>query len=113
MMIYLRQLLQLKYPNQSSALNLSRAQELLSGHSYMAVDYFDELRKWQSKDFRDKNSLSIQLPVVSTTTEKDLELRRIQASRLKEINQKKREEKLKVEEEELEKFIDLSEPRDV
>ena len=107
-MIYLRRLLQLKYPKQSSALNLSRAQELLVGHSYMAIDYRSELEKWRNKDFYDKNMLNIQLPVVSTTTEKDLELRKVQARRLKEINQKKREEKLKVEQEELAKYLNIS-----
>lgn len=109
MMIYLRRLLQLKFPNQASVMNLSRAQELMISKSYIARDYFEELKKWQNVLFKAENTISLQMPVLNTTTEKDLEMRRIQARRLKEINQRKREEKLKMEEEKLSKLRDLCE----
>lgn len=109
MMIYLRRLLQLRHPSQAGALNLSRAQELLIGHSYVATDYIDELKRWQDVSMINERGLSIQLPVVSTTTEKELEMRKLQAIRLKEINQKKREEKIKNDQEQLKKFTEIKE----
>eukprot|EP00111_Clytia_hemisphaerica_P017969 TCONS_00053193-protein len=109
MMIFLRRLLQLRHPTQMGNFNLSRAQELLIGHSYIASDYFEELKKWQTAAFTNEKALTIQLPIINTTTEKDLELRKTQARRLKDINQKKREEKIKNEKEQLKKFQEIEE----
>lgn len=38
---YLQRLLQLKYPGHLAAITLSRVEELLHEHSYIAVDYHD------------------------------------------------------------------------
>ena len=107
MMVYSRRLLQLQHPHQAAVMNLSRTQELLVNHSYIALDYTDELKKWESEEFREKNTVNLQLPVLNVTTEKDLEQRKLQARRLKDVNQKKREEKLKTEREQVAKLIDL------
>jgi len=109
MMIFLRRLMQLRHPSHSANLNLSRAQELLIGHSYLAQDYFDELKKWHEVPFKNEFSLNIEVPIINTTTEKDLEVRKVQARRLKDINQKKREEKIKNEQEQLKKFHEIRE----
>ena len=107
LMIYLRRLLQLRHYSHMGNFNLSRAQELLVGHCYVAGDYFDELKKWQSSLFYDETALKIKVPIVNNTTEKDLEQRKALARRLKDINQKKREEKIKNETEQLEKFEEI------
>lgn len=107
MMIFSRRLLQLQYPHQAAAINLSRTQELLAKHCYFALDYADELKKWQNKDYKEANALNLQLPVLNLTTEKDLEQRKLQARRLKDVNQKKREEKLKAEQEQVSKLKSL------
>jgi len=101
MMIHLQQLLQLKHPNHSSLFNLSRAQELLKTKTYFPQHFFEELKKWKEKDFRESKQIKIKVPVINTVTEKDIEFRRVQAKRLKEVNQKKREEKTKQDEEKL------------
>ena len=58
---YLHRLLQLKYPGLQTHVTLSRAQELVNHHSYIALDYAAELKDWAAgrheKDFR-----LIQLP---------------------------------------------------
>ncbi|XP_065674500.1 actin-related protein 5 [Hydra vulgaris] len=104
MMIYMNRLLHLKYPNQSTLFNLSGSQNLLIEHAYVASNYAEELKMWQNKQYAESSSVSLQVPVINATNEKELEMRRIQAQRLKDINQKKREEKIKVEREELRKF---------
>ena len=58
---YLHRLLQLKYPGLQTHVTLSRAQELVDRHCYIALDYATELKEWAAgrheKDFR-----LIQLP---------------------------------------------------
>lgn len=104
MMILARRLLQLQHPNHALVINLSRTQELLMNHCYMALDYKSELKKWKDSSYKEKNKVNIQVPVLNTATEKDLEMKKIQARRLKDINQKKREEKIKADEEQLAKL---------
>ncbi len=43
---YLQRLLQLKYPDLQVHITLSCAQEILHHHSYLALDYGEELRAW-------------------------------------------------------------------
>ena len=107
LMIYLRRLLQLRHHSHMSNFNLSRAQELLVGHCFVAGNYFEDLKKWELSSFLDQNAIKIKVPIVNTTTEKDLEQRKALARRLKDINQKKREEKIKNETEQLEKFEEI------
>ncbi len=60
---YLQRVLQLKYPDLQNFITLSRAKEILYCHSYVPLDYREELKKWatpthaQELDYR-----SIQLP---------------------------------------------------
>ena len=43
---YLQRLLQLKYPDLQVHITLSCAQEVLQHHSFLALDYGEELRRW-------------------------------------------------------------------
>ncbi|GLD69859.1 actin-related protein 5 [Lates japonicus] len=59
---YLQRLLQLKYPGHLAAITLSRMEELLHEHSYTAVDYHEELEKWRSPEFYEREVHRMQLP---------------------------------------------------
>ena len=108
-MAYMQRLLQLKYPQHSQSITLSCAQEMVQQYTYMAPHYMDELKRWSDSKYASSNRIKVQLPVINTlaTDAKERELRKQQAIRLKEVNQRKREEKLKAEEERLQKLIDL------
>ena len=58
---YLQRLLQLKYPDLQSHVTLSRAQEMVASHTYMALDYSAELREW-AEGRHDGHVRAIQLP---------------------------------------------------
>ncbi|XP_043946314.1 actin-related protein 5 [Protopterus annectens] len=112
---YLQRLLQLKYPGHLPSITLSRMEELLHEHSYFAEDYTEELEKWRSPDFYEKNVHKMQLPfsnkllVSSFTTEEKLERRQQQLRRLQELNARRREEKLQLDQERLEKLLSVQE----
>lgn len=59
---FLHRLLQLKYPVHVNAISLSRIEWLLHTHCCVAFDYLDELKKWSSLEFYEKNVKKIQLP---------------------------------------------------
>lgn len=61
-MTFLHRLLQLKYPVHVNAISLSRIEWLLHTHCSVAYDYSDELKKWSSLEFYEKNVKKIQLP---------------------------------------------------
>ncbi len=58
---YLARLLQLKYPALQPHITLSRAQELLHTHGYLALDYAAELQEWVERR-KDGDLKVIQLP---------------------------------------------------
>uniref|UniRef100_A0A3B4ZAW6 Actin-related protein 5 n=1 Tax=Stegastes partitus TaxID=144197 RepID=A0A3B4ZAW6_9TELE len=97
---YLQRLLQLKYPGHLAAITLSRMEELLHEHSYTAVDYHEELEKWRSPEFYEREVHRIQLPFSGkvpggcVSVEERQERRAQQLRRLQEINARRREEKL-------------------
>lgn len=103
MTLFLHRLLQLKYPVHAGAILLSRIEWLLHTHCSVAYDYLDELRKWSTLEFYEKNVKKIQLPynvATNTTTagqlsvEQKTEKRREMAKRLADINARKRDERL-------------------
>lgn len=59
---FLHRLLQLKYPVHLNAISLSRIEWLLHTHCSIAYDYFEELQKWSTLEFYEKNVKKIQLP---------------------------------------------------
>ncbi|XP_069120696.1 actin-related protein 5-like [Argopecten irradians] len=113
---FMQRLLQLKYPGHFAAVTLSRAEELVRDHCYLAADYASDLENWVANDYYDDNVHKIQLPFVSapgnqqTVSAKQAKERRDQQiRRLKEVNAKKRVEKLRNDEERLQELMSLQE----
>ncbi|XP_041941850.1 actin-related protein 5 [Alosa sapidissima] len=113
---YLQRLLQLKYPGQQPALTLSRMEELLHQHSYIASDYQQELEKWRSPEFYEQEVHRIQLPfsaklagAAGVGAEERQERRANQLRRLQEINARRREEKIQQDQERLDSLLAVQE----
>eukprot|EP00064_Thunnus_orientalis_P019559 superscaffoldBa00004946_g19682 len=108
---YLQRLLQLKYPGHLAAITLSRMEELLHEHSYTAVDYHEELEKWRSPEFYEREVHRMQLPFSGkvpggcVSVEERQERRAQQLRRLQEINARRREEKLQQDQERLDRLM--------
>ncbi|XP_061841543.1 actin-related protein 5 [Nerophis lumbriciformis] len=112
---YLQRLLQLKYPGHLAAITLSRMEELLHGHSYTAVDYQQELEKWRSPEFYEREVHRMQLPFSGklpggcVSAEERQERRAQQLRRLQEINARRRGEKLQQDQERLDRLMAVQE----
>ncbi|XP_040902370.1 actin-related protein 5 [Toxotes jaculatrix] len=112
---YLQRLLQLKYPGHLAAITLSRMEELLHEHSYTAVDYHEELEKWRSPEFYEREVHRMQLPFSGkvpggcVSVEERQERRAQQLRRLQEINARRREEKLQQDQERLDRLMAVQE----
>ncbi|AWP09451.1 putative actin-related protein 5 [Scophthalmus maximus] len=115
---YLQRLLHLKYPGHLAAVTLSRMEELLHEHSYTAVDYHEELEKWRSPAFYEREVHRMQLPFSgkvpggSVSVEERQERRAQQLRRLQEINARRREEKLLQDQERLDRLMAVQELMD-
>ncbi|XP_075757454.1 actin-related protein 5 isoform X2 [Pelodiscus sinensis] len=113
--VYLQRLLQLKYPGHFAAITLSRMEEILHEHSYIAEDYIEELQKWRSPEYYESNVHKMQLPFSSKllgstlTSEEKQERRQQQLRRLQELNARRREEKLQLDQERLERLLYVQE----
>ncbi|XP_073165852.1 actin-related protein 5 isoform X2 [Lepidochelys kempii] len=109
--VYLQRLLQLKYPGHFAAITLSRMEEILHEHSYIAEDYLEELQKWRSPEYYESNVHKMQLPFSSKllgstlTSEEKQERRQQQLRRLQELNARRREEKLQLDQERLDRLL--------
>lgn len=106
--------LQLRFPQHLNAITLSRAEEVLHNHMYIAEDYMSEISKWSDVNYYEKCVRRIQLPFVAApvstvSVEQQRERRKEAARRLVELNAKKREEKLMEDEAELTRLIELEE----
>ncbi|XP_067096402.1 actin-related protein 5 [Osmerus mordax] len=112
---YLQRLLQLKYPGHLAAITLSRMEELLHEHSYTATDYHQELEKWRSPEFYEREVHRIQLPFSAkvlggaVSVEERQERRAQQLRRLQEINTRRREDKLQQDQQRLDKLLAVQE----
>lgn len=69
---FLHRILQLKYPSHSTAITLSRAEELLQTICLVALDYKDELKKWTDANYYEDNTKKIQLPFSSAAASSSL-----------------------------------------
>nr|XP_033770780.1 actin-related protein 5 [Geotrypetes seraphini] len=113
--VYLQRLLQLKYPGHFAAITLSRIEEILHEHSYVAEDYFEELQKWRSPEYYENNVHKMQLPFSNKllgsalTSEEKQERRQQQLRRLQELNARRREEKLQLDQERLDRLLFVQE----
>ncbi|KAL1490818.1 hypothetical protein ABEB36_013448 [Hypothenemus hampei] len=112
---FLHRLLQLKYPVHTTAITLSRAEEILHRLCKVAVDYKEELGRWSGAEYYEKNVKKIQLPftvsavTTAVTLEQQKERKRELARRLVEINARKREERLAEDEEKIGQLLDIKE----
>ncbi|KAM3838492.1 actin-related protein 5 [Diretmus argenteus] len=112
---YLQRLLQLKYPGHLAAITLSRMEELLHEHSYTATDYHEELEKWRSPEFYEREVHRMQLPFSAkvlgggVSVEERHERRAQQLRRLQEINARRRGEKLQQDQQRLDKLLAVQE----
>ncbi|XP_050528587.1 actin-related protein 5 [Daktulosphaira vitifoliae] len=109
---YLHKLLQLKYPAHYNAITLSRAEELLYEHGFIANNYFDALNLWSDADYYDQNVKKIQLPysmAIILTPDQQRDKRREMAKKLVEMNARKRDEKLAEDEEQLHQLFMIKE----
>ncbi|XP_019728735.1 actin-related protein 5 isoform X1 [Hippocampus comes] len=112
---YLQRLLQLKYPGHLAAITLSRMEELLHEHSYTAVDYQEELEKWRSPEFYEREVHRMQLPFSGklpggcVSVEERQERRAQQLRRLQESNARRRGEKLHQDQERLDRLMAVQE----
>ncbi|XP_067856407.1 actin-related protein 5 [Heptranchias perlo] len=112
---YMQRLLQLKYPGHLPAITLSRMEEILHEHCYIAGDYIEELDLWKLPEFYEKNMRRMQLPfnnklLASTlTAEEKMERRQQQIRRLQELNARRREDKLQLDQERLERLLSIQE----
>ena len=59
---FMQRLLQLKHPAHQQAVTLSRAQELVHDHAYMATDFMTELNEWKDGLIPEGKLRKIQLP---------------------------------------------------
>ncbi|XP_068768464.1 actin-related protein 5 isoform X5 [Struthio camelus] len=87
--VYLQRLLQLKYPGHFAAITLSRMEEILHEHSYIAEDYIEGS---------------------TLTSEEKQERRQQQLRRLQELNARRREEKLQLDQERLDRLLYVQTP---
>uniref|UniRef100_A0A1B6L6D3 Actin-related protein 5 n=1 Tax=Graphocephala atropunctata TaxID=36148 RepID=A0A1B6L6D3_9HEMI len=110
---YLHRLLQLKYPAHFAAITLSRAEELLHEHCYIAKDYSEDLNNWSCEEHYEQHVRRIQLPYsVGLSSEQQRERRKELARRLMEINARKREQKLAEDEEQLNQLLAVQDMAD-
>jgi len=101
---FLQKSLQLKYPNHVNNITLSRAEEMLVKHTSVSSQFFHHLKLWKDSDYYDENVVKIQLPFTiapkaAPTDPEVLKAKRQElAKRLIEINARKRDERLVVDE---------------
>lgn len=104
MISYLYRLLQMKYPAHLNAISWTRMEDIFHNHSFVALDYKEELKKWDNIDYYNENVKKIQLPYVQPTAanpmaaEEKLKRRKEMTKRLIEANQKRLREKKAAEE---------------
>ncbi|XP_030373567.1 actin-related protein 5 [Scaptodrosophila lebanonensis] len=105
---FLFRLMQMKYPVHLNAITISRMEKLVHEHCHIAIDYKEELLKWAHVDYYDAQIMKIQLPynpVTATnallTAEQKQEKRRELAMRLLEMKNRRENEKLQEDEQQL------------
>ncbi|XP_041369195.1 actin-related protein 5-like [Gigantopelta aegis] len=111
---FLQRILQLKYPGHFAQISLTRAEEMIQEHSYLAVDYLSELEDWLSPEVFEAHVRKIQLPYNNlpgsqVSAEQQKERRQQQITRLKEVNAKRRLQKVQEEEKQLQQLVNVQE----
>jgi len=96
---YMQKILQLRHPNNSAALTLSRIEDMFS-LTKVSSDFFGELQQWKDPDYYEKHEVKVQLPFVQVEKPPPANPQVVKARRqelgrrLMEINARKREAKL-------------------
>ncbi|CAG5136503.1 unnamed protein product [Candidula unifasciata] len=111
---YLQRLLQLKYPGHAHAVTMSRVEEMIRDHCYIAPDFLTDLARWDDHEYFEANVRKMQLPVTQVqgsqvSSEQQKERRKQQISRLLEVNTRRRMDKLQADEAELQKLLEVQE----
>ncbi|XP_065831969.1 actin-related protein 5-like [Oscarella lobularis] len=114
---FLQRLLQLKHPAHQQVVTLSRAEELIHRYAYMALDFAEELNKWQNPNQMIDRIIKMQLPytpipvldreAAALKEEREKEKKARQGQRLQEMAARKRHEKLEENERQLEGWLSL------
>ncbi|GAU97885.1 hypothetical protein RvY_09110 [Ramazzottius varieornatus] len=117
MTLYLQRLLQLKYPVHAPNITITRMEEIVHGYCYYAKNFTQELATWRNRSHYKNTAIFFQLPFQApsgpTATPEEIEARREEnAQRLRDMNRKRYLEKLKQDEERLEKLTALRETVD-
>lgn len=113
---FMQRLMQLKQPHLQNTITLSRAQELVEFHTYMALNYADELLKWSKGEGETRVVQLHSFPQVTSVVnegdvgedgmskeEREKQRKRKAAERLREINKRKKMERL----EELKELLNM------
>ncbi|CAG8436899.1 7622_t:CDS:10 [Ambispora gerdemannii] len=116
---FMLKLMQLKYPTFPTKMSVNQAQHLLHNYTYVAEDYFEELKKHESPITFASRDRVIQFPyippAVTEKTEEEIaraeERKAEQARRLKEQAEKSRMTKLRDHEEKYALFTTLKESK--
>lgn len=111
---FLQRILQLKYPGHAAAITLTRAEELVQKRCRIAVDFTSELNQWIDDAYYSANVYKIQLPytqlaAASLSAEHLRGRREQQARRLRELNIRRRQEKLVLEQDHLQQLMTIHE----
>ncbi|XP_076343556.1 actin-related protein 5 isoform X2 [Tachypleus tridentatus] len=111
---YLHRLLQLKYPAHFSCITLTRAEDFLHNHTYIAENYQEELKKWTDPEFHENNVHRIQLPYTPLPGNISAESGKLAwcetiVKRVKEMTLKRKMERLAEHEERLQQMINAQE----
>eukprot|EP01100_Stratorugosa_tubuloviscum_P004166 TRINITY_DN2035_c0_g1_i1.p1 TRINITY_DN2035_c0_g1~~TRINITY_DN2035_c0_g1_i1.p1 ORF type:complete len:390 (+),score=136.47 TRINITY_DN2035_c0_g1_i1:188-1357(+) len=121
---YLRELIQIKYPNLKNLITTPRLQEIKQKFLYVGDNYLDQLKQFHYlSPFVDKKQLIIQFPIPASQQSKEnnqnsnelnelekerkLQLRKQQGQRLSEMAQQRRQKQLEDQQSKLEELEDL------
>ncbi|XP_071948092.1 actin-related protein 5-like [Antedon mediterranea] len=106
---FLHRLLQLKYHRHFAAINLSRSEEMLKEHCYIAEEFCSNLELWSKQNYYNEHVHKMQLPYTPLpgwSTGDKIEQRKQKVERLKELNAKRRQEKLTADQEKLKQLLE-------
>lgn len=112
---FLHRALQLKYPTHFSAINKTRCERLIHKHMKVALNYQEELKKWNDLQYYNKHVHKIQLPfthipgALNPVIDGKMERCFAMLKRLQELNAEKRAESLIRDEEKLQHFLNMQE----
>lgn len=111
---FMQRILQLKYPGHAATITLNRAEELVQKRCRIAVEFALDLERWVDDVYYNSNVYKFQLPfnqlaAASLSAEHQRDRREQQARRLKELNIRRRQKKLVLEQDHLQQLVTFQE----